>query len=174
MTDNFLGEIRLFPMNWAPQGWHVCDGTVLPITGNQALYSLIGIAYGGDGKTTFALPDLRGRTGVNYGPGINPASEYILGAKNGAETVTLTANTIPQHNHNVGVNPTAANGNIPGNTLAMPTGINFYNTTLPAGSPTLVPETISTVGNNTPHQNMQPFQVLNFCIATSGLYPTRP
>ena len=179
MSDWFLGEIRVFPMNWAPDGWHLCDGTTMQIQGNQALFSLLGTTYGGNGTTTFNLPDLRGRAMAHLNLN-DPSGDYMRGKALGVETVALTGTQIPPHQHTV--NGLAAAGVAPnpsGNFFAS-TGTNAKVTTAPSiyGAPgtapiTLNPATISTTPAAAGHNNMQPFLVLNFCIAIVGLYPTR-
>ncbi|RJF83626.1 phage tail protein [Azospirillum cavernae] len=179
MSDWFLGEIRLFPMNWAPQDWHVCDGTVMQIQQNQALYSLIGTTYGGDGKNTFQLPDLRGRVPVdqNYN---DTSGEYVRGKAMGVETVALTAAQTPQHQHTLNVLSTAgATANSVGSSISgtatspiVLVAPNLFASPGPAPIP-LNPAVLSTTGDGAAHNNMQPFLVLNFCIATSGIYPPR-
>lgn len=175
--DNYLGEIRAFAFGVIPEGWHLCDGALLPMQQNIALYSLIGTAFGGDGKTNFAIPDLRGRAIVspNY-----KSSDSIVGAKNGVETVALT-NQQTNHVHYMQVEAALGNTTIPTNLLAIPDVsslpseiINIYAD--PKASPTvfLNPETVQVLGSNLPHNNMQPFLVVNYCIATSGIYPQRP
>lgn len=175
--DNYLGEIRAFAFGFIPEGWHLCDGALLPMQSNLALYSLIGITFGGDGKTNFAIPDLRGRTIVspNY-----KSYDSIVGAKKGVEAVTLT-NQQTNHMHNMQVEAALGNTIIPTNLLAIPDVsslpseiINIY--AVPKASPTvnLNSATITIQGGNIPHNNMQPFLVVNYCIATSGIYPQRP
>lgn len=175
--DNYLGEIRAFAFGIIPEGWHLCDGTLLPMQPNLALYSLIGTTFGGDGKTNFALPDLRGRVivGTNY-----TSPNYKMGVKQGTEAVTLT-NQQTNHMHNMQVEAALGNTTIPTNLLAIPDVsslpseiINIY--AVPKASPTvnLNSTTIALQGGNIPHNNMQPFLVVNYCIATSGIYPQRP
>jgi len=179
MSDYYLGEVRVFPFGILPQGWLRCDGSLLPINGNQALYSLLGITYGGDGKTTFGLPDLRGRAIVNQG--MLGSSPYQIGSKGGATTVALTAGQVPMHNHALNVAAVAATkGGPTDNFLAniastdSTANIKVFAT---VGAPALVPlaaPSIVDAGAGGGHQNMQPFLSLNFCISNSGLYPTRP
>lgn len=184
MAEPFLGEIRLFSFLFAPQGWALCNGASLPVSQNQALFSLLGIAYGGDGRTTFNLPDLRGRTPVDVGA-VSGRSSYVLGGKAGSETVALTAATMPPHNHAV----QAQNNVAAGNAVPVPTG-NFpatvhrtdstvnghplYGSAMPAsGLVALNPATIADSAAGVGHDNMQQFGVLNFCIAVTGYYPPR-
>lgn len=171
MADPFLSEIRLFSFNFAPQGWATCDGQTLQINQNNALYSLISTYYGGDGKTTFNLPDLRGRTPMHW---ISSNSAYKLGAKGGSETVTLTTDTIPAHTHSLEATTSVAASNTPAsNVLAvLPADKPEYrpasdaNKTLNAGA-------VAVAGGSAAHNNMQPSLVINFCIALTGIYPPR-
>ena len=169
MSDFFLGEIRVFPMQYAPKGWALCDGSLLSVAQNQALFSLLSNKYGGDGRVNFKLPDLRGRS-IVAAPGV-----LSIGTITGTETVTLT--TCPKHTHFFQLE------NIPGNndaitlnnSLAESTTLNLYSP-MPGPSQNLVnltPNAIAPAGLGAAHNNMQPFLVLNFCIATSGLYPPR-
>jgi microcystin-dependent protein len=167
VSTPFLGEIRIFPYNFAPRGWAFCNGQILSISQNTALFSLLGTTYGGNGQTTFALPDLRGRVpnSSGQGPGL---SSYTLGQVGGTETVTLTQSEMPSHNH--GVNSTNADA-----TSARPGG-NFpaagggYNS---ASSNTMAPTMIGNAGGSQPHSNVQPYLTLNYCIALTGIYPSR-
>ncbi|MFZ5746790.1 MAG: phage tail protein [Pseudomonadota bacterium] len=172
MGDWFIGEIRLFPMGWNPSGWLPCDGSILNINGNAALYSLLGTAFGGNGTTTFGLPDLRGRTIMGTS---NSDSSYYRGVAGGAETVQLTEGQVPAHVH--GVTATTAVGSFPvpdGAMFATSATEQIYasfgsqNTAIP-----LNPLSLDATGGGQAHPNMQPFQVLNFCIANSGIYPPR-
>ncbi len=177
MGDNYLGEIRLFSFAKIPTGWAVCDGRTLQIAQNQALYSLLSNKYGGDGKTTFALPDLRGRVPVHTGQSsLSPHTIYNMGATGGAETVTLTTGNLPIHTHSMSaVAATATLKPDAGNLLAEPTDASNVQHAIygPATNSFVIlnTSTISNDGGNGSHNNMQPFQVLNYCIATSGLYP---
>ena len=164
MSEPFLAEIRMVGFNFAPRGWSFCDGQILPINQNQSLFSLLGTTYGGDGRTSFALPDLRGRTPIHVGDG------YNQGQKTGVETVTLSAAEMGQHTHAVNVNSAPGNKNeVFGNFLGA-TGVNAYradhNTAMSGSS-------LSFVGNGQAHNNMQPFLAINFCIALQGLFPPR-
>jgi microcystin-dependent protein len=176
--DPLLGEIRLMPYSFAPNGWLPCDGRLLPINQQTALYSLLGTMYGGDGRVTFALPDLRGRAavGLGQGPGL---SNYVQGAVAGTETVTLQQAQMPAHIH--GLNAQIAVSTDSG-LQKQPQG-NYYaanNTEQYGGSSagTMAPDVITgqagQAGGNQPHDNHQPYLVLNYCIATTGQYPQRP
>lgn len=176
--DNYLGEIRTFAFGIVPRGWHLCDGTLLNMQQNMALYSLIGTTFGGDGKTTFALPDLRGRAIV--ASNIIPNSDYKQGKAGGSESVALT-NAQTNHIHYMHVENAPGNTPIPTNILAIPDVaaiqsevINIYSMPVSTPSVSLNAETIAMQGSSAGHNNMQPFLVLNYCIATSGVYPPRP
>ena len=164
MSEPFISEIRIFSFNFPPRGWAFCAGQFLPINQNQALFSLLGTNYGGNGQTTFALPDLRGRVPLHI------AGNYPIGSRAGSETVTLNSSQMPAHAHSVAastaaataadpVNAYSANGNNPG----------YANAT--DGS--LAPASVGSVGGSQPHDNMSPFLVLNFCIALQGIFPSR-
>ncbi|MFL6241305.1 MAG: phage tail protein [Actinomycetes bacterium] len=170
MSEPFLGEIRLFPYNFAPRGWALCAGQILSISQNTALFSLLGTTYGGNGQTTFALPDLRGRHAVSsgQGPGL---SFYNLGEESGVESVTLTQQQMPQHNHLVSVNNQGSstgrpNGNYPGQTSG-----NIYAPS--SDGSTLAAPAVNNTGGSQPHENRPPYLVLNYCIALEGIYPSR-
>lgn len=169
MADPFLGEIRMMGFNFPPQGWAKCDGATLNITQNQALYSLLGTRYGGDGRTTFCLPDLRGRVPLHRGNG------YTIGQKGGMEQVTLTADTIPAHNHTALGTTAAGDAFKPANTRSLATssdsGDPIYGSAL-ALAP-MNAKVIAATGGGQPHNNMQPSLTINFCIATVGIYPPR-
>ncbi len=168
MSDQFLGELKLLSFGFPPKGWALCNGQILPINQNQALFSLLGTTYGGDGRTTFALPDLRGRTPLHVGGGVN------LGDKTGQEGVTLTAGQLPVHTHSLTATNDLANASVPGGAVpaAKPRGgINRY---APAGNDALMgPTSLASVGGSQPHPNMQPFTVLNWVIALQGIFPSR-
>jgi microcystin-dependent protein len=178
VSDYFLGEIRMFGFSWAPTGWALCDGSLLPIPQNAALNALLGMTYGGNGTTTFQLPDLRGRTW--YGAGVStttPPTSYQAGKTLGVETVTLDVTSTPAHSHLVAAVSTAASTYNPnsGNALLAqtPAGNNAYAPATAALQP-LNPAVVGVTGGGQAHDNMQPFAVVNFCISTMGLFPTRP
>jgi len=174
MSEPFLAEIRIVGFNFPPRGWAFCDGQILPINQNQSLYSLLGTTYGGDGRTSFALPDLRGRTPLHFGAsnGVN----HPQGQKDGEETHALSVAEMPSHTHGArATTNAAASTDATGNLLA-PTGGGRFSIT-PYGDLS-APQALSsnTVGNNSGgqgHPNMQPYLALNFCIALQGLFPSR-
>ncbi len=178
--ENFLGEIRVFSGNFAPRNWAFCAGQQLSIAANTALFSLIGTTYGGNGVTTFGLPDLRGRIPVGQGQGLG-LSNYVIGQYAGTETVTLNATQIPQHNHFAVASQTNANAQTPSATviLATATGTNqeFYTHTVagkPAPTPVqFSPQAIGFAGQTQPHSNLMPTLALNYIIALAGVYPSR-
>ena len=172
MADPYLSEIRIMSFNYAPQGWALCNGQSLPINQNQALFSLLGTTYGGDGRTTFALPDLRGRTPISFGAG------HTLGERAGQEAHTLTISEIPTHTHQVTAKAPAdgsANVNNPGGQfLSNSAPAEIYNSG--AGNPgllTAISSTITNTGGSQAHLNMQPSLTLNFCIALQGIFPSQ-
>ncbi|MDA8018202.1 MAG: tail fiber protein [Thermoanaerobaculia bacterium] len=169
MSEPFLAEMRIVGFNFAPRGWAFCDGQILPINQNQSLYSLLGTTYGGDGRTSFALPDLRSRTPLHRGDG------FQLGQKGGAETVTLTAAQIAAHTHAAKASSTAANsGNPSGHVLAAADpGNDIYRDPEAASTTALRSGTVTNAGGGQAHNNMQPFITLSFCIALRGLFPSR-
>ena len=166
MSQPYLSQITMVAFNFAPQGFAACDGQVLPINQHQSLYALLGTMYGGDGRTTFALPDLRGRTPVHTGPTVQQ------GGKAGAENVSLTVAEMPSHTHAVSGTTDTANAPVAATRLfAGSTPNEIYHS-----SSSLVPlhaETVSNAGNGQGHDNMQPFLTINFVIALSGLFPSR-
>ena len=171
--DPFVAEIRIFPFNFAPTGGAVCDGQLMPISQNTALFSLLGTTYGGDGKSNFALPDLQGRAAMHpeQGPGL---SLHDLGETGGSETVTLLESEIPAHSHTaraVGADPGDLQAPNAARTLAR-SGNGFAYLTGPANAQ-LAPETLPPAGGGLPHNNMQPYLTLTFCIALQGVFPPR-
>jgi microcystin-dependent protein len=175
MADPFVGQIALFGFNFAPKGWAFAAGQLMPISQNTALFSLLGTNYGGDGKSTFGLPNLRnGLTpiGAGQGPGL---SQYFIGETGGSETVTLLTSEMPSHNHLIGVNNQTANFTAPAQAL-LSDGKNTFKAYLPAGTAfnqQLKPAAIGIAGGGQPHENRQPFLTLNFCIALQGVFPAR-
>ncbi len=169
--EGTLAQIILFGGNFAPRNWAFCEGQLLAINSNQALFSLLGTIYGGDGRTTFGLPDLRGRVPIH--PGSGPGlSTYRLGQKGGIENVTLTINQIPSHNHILAASNDAGTSSEPSNMLLANTGAldKEYGT----GNPTAMnSQAISNSGGNQSHYNMQPYLALNYCICIQGLFPSR-
>lgn len=168
MTEPFIGEICLFPYNFAPRGWALCNGQILPIAQNTALFSLLGTTYGGNGQTTFGLPDLRGRVPISSGQGLGLANR-ALGEAAGTESVTLTASQVPTHNHQVAVNATDATTSRPNGNYAATGG--SYNSATDGTS--LNSAAVSNSGGSQPHDNMPPYLTLNYCIALDGIYPSR-
>ena len=164
MSEPFLAEVRIVGFNFAPRGWAFCDGQILPINQNQSLYSLLGTTYGGDGRTSFALPDLRGRVPMHVGNG------HTQGQKSGEETHTLAANEMPNHDHTARASSGQADTNVAaGNILSQ--ALNAYHD---SGTNTeLRPGTTANVGGGQAHNNMQPSIAVNFCIALQGLFPSR-
>ncbi len=174
MAEPFLGEIKAFGFNFPPNGWAQCNGQVMPISQNTALFSLLGTMYGGDGVTTFALPDLRGRVGVHAGQGAG-LSNYSQGEVAGTESVTLTVGQLPVHSHNLVASTSSGNTADPsGAFLAKEaTGVTAIYGNGVAGNATLAAGSVTGGGGGQPHSNLQPFLVLNFCIALNGIFPSR-
>jgi microcystin-dependent protein len=175
VADPFVAEIRIFPFNFAPKGWAFCDGQLLPLSQNTALFSLLGTTYGGDGKSTFALPDLQGRAPMHprQGPGL---SLHDLGETGGTETVSLLQSEIPAHSHALtasqgdGLERTPSAGGT-GQLLATGIGISQYQT--PGAQTDLNAAVVAPTGGSQPHNNMQPYLTFNFNIALQGVYPPR-
>lgn len=171
MSEPFVGEIRMFAGNFAPRGWAFCDGQLLAVSQNDALFSLLGTVYGGDGRTTFALPDMRGRIPVHMGQGPG-LSNYALGTKGGAEGVTLAVSQLPSHNHTLQAASDAANRkDAQSNLLGRSTSINLYTGDAPEGA--LASAAISNAGGSQVHGNLMPFLCVHFIIALFGIYPSR-
>jgi microcystin-dependent protein len=168
VSEPFLGELKIVSFSYAPKGWALCDGQSLPINQNQALFSLLGTTFGGNGQTTFALPDLRGRIPLHAGS----AQGTFLGQRGGEEAHTLTVSEMPQHSHLVTVN-TLAGGATPSATsrLATSTGQQLYSDASQLVA--MAPSAVSSAGGGQAHANMQPYLVLNVCIALSGIFPSR-
>jgi microcystin-dependent protein len=171
-VDPYVGEIRIFAFNFAPRGWATCDGQLLPISQNTALFSLLGTMYGGDGKSTFALPDLAGATVMAAGTGTD-GTEYFQGQAEGSATVTLIQSELPAHNHSFSVSTRNASEKNPGNqALAVGQGIGMYGANNLATT-TMAAEALSVSGGSVPHNNMQPSLVFVYCIALQGIFPPR-
>jgi microcystin-dependent protein len=168
----YLGEIRIFSGNFAPKGWAMCNGQLLAISSNTALFSLIGTYYGGNGQTTFALPDLRGRAPIHQGQG-HGLSPYNIGQNGGNENVTLITQQMPQHNHTVGTNNGPGGTIHPANTVLASTTSDKPYTTNPSDGSTLNPSAVSFAGGSQPHNNLEPYLCVTFIIATQGIYPPR-
>ena len=172
MADPFVAEIRIFPFSFAPRGWAWCNGQLLPISQNTALFSLLGTTYGGDGKSNFALPDLRGAAPMHpgQGPGL---SLHDLGEEGGSETVTLLESEIPAHTHAVTASQADAIERFPARQLAA-TGAGVGAYAAPGNSVQLNPNAVAPVGGDASHNNMMPFLTCYFCIALQGIFPPRP
>lgn len=174
MADPFVAEIRIFPFNFPPRGWAFCNGQLLPISQNTALFSLLGTTYGGDGKSTFALPDLQGNVPMHPGQGAG-LSLYDLGQMGGVETVTLLQTEIPIHTHGMKANaidPADTNVPSPAAAYALSTGGTLYQTA--SNGAIMSFSTLTPAGGSLPHNNMMPYLTLNFCIALQGVFPQRP
>jgi microcystin-dependent protein len=163
MAEPFLSEIRIMSFGYAPRGWAMANGQFLPINQNQALFSLLGTTFGGNGQTTFALPDLRGNVPIHVGQG------HVLGEKGGQQAHTITASEMPTHVHILQASATAGDSPNANNTV-LANALNLYGP--PNNLTTLAPESVSAVGGSQAHLNMQPFLVLNFCIALQGIFPS--
>ena len=175
MADPFIAEIRIFGFNFAPKGWAFCTGQLLPIRQNTALFSLLGTTYGGDGKSTFALPNLEGDIVMHpgQGPGL---SNYDLGQSGGQSTVTLLNSEMPQHSHALAASNEIGEDRKPaGEAFARSTGGPLYGPApVPPVAPVaMAPAAIGVMGGNQPHNNMMPHLAVNFCIALQGIYPAR-
>jgi microcystin-dependent protein len=172
--DPFVAEIRIFPFNFAPKGWAFCDGQILPLSQNTALFSLLGTTYGGDGKSNFALPDMQGNAPMHprQGPGL---SLHDLGETGGSETVTLLESEMPAHSHNLkAASGTGTKSTPAANSLARTSGATPYIAASPAPSLTpMAAQAITPAGGDQPHNNLQPYLTLNFCIALQGVFPPR-
>jgi microcystin-dependent protein len=173
--DPFVAEIRSFPFSFPPVGWAFCDGQLMPLSQNTALFSLLGTTYGGDGKSTFALPDCQGRCVVEPGEG-NGLSLRSLGEVGGTETVTLLDSEMPVHTHSLSASPQPASTAIPTATTALARGFGGspYKASPFTPNVNMAFQTIAPAGSGFPHNNMMPYMTLNFCIALQGVFPARP
>ncbi|MDL2718600.1 MAG: tail fiber protein [Acidobacteriota bacterium] len=171
MANPFVAEIRIYPFNFAPKGWAFCDGQILPISQNTALFSLLGTTYGGDGKSNFALPNMQGTAPMHpgQGPGL---SLHDLGETGGSDTVTLLESEIPSHSHGVIVSQSDGTDQQAGQEL-FASGIGLAMFTLPGAMTAMNSAALAPSGGDQPHNNMQPYLTLNFCIALQGVYPPR-
>ena len=167
MAEPFLSEIRIMSFVFAPKGWALCNGQLLPINQNQPLFSLLGTTFGGDGRVNFALPDLRGRTPIHTGSG------HTLGERGGEQAHTLTINELPQHIHTMNATTNLATTSNPTNALVLgqSTGSPLY--AAPGNLNTMNPGVVGNVGGSQAHLNMQPFLTLSFCIALQGIFPSQ-
>ena len=164
MSTPFLGEIKIVSFNFAPKGWALCNGQLLPINQNQALFALLGTTYGGDGRVNFALPDLRGRVPMHFGAG------FVLGERAGEENHTLTLPEMPAHSHPVtGSSNPADQGTCQNNFWAY-TSSNAYSSTVDSQ---MAPSIVNSLGGDQPHTNLSPYLTLNFCIALQGIFPSQ-
>ncbi len=171
MSQPFIGEIRMFAGNFAPNGWLFCDGQLLPISENDTLFTLIGTTYGGDGESTFALPNLNGRVPIHAGQGPGLGTNYIIGEMAGGEQVTLSAQQIPVHSHALLASTAIATSGNPENRVLAQGDLDMYvsdspDLQLPAAS-------IGSAGGSQPHENMAPFLVVSFIISLFGIYPSQ-
>jgi microcystin-dependent protein len=165
MAQPYVGEIRIFAGNFAPAGWMFCEGQLLPISENETLFQLIGTTYGGDGQSTFALPDLRGRIPIHQGNG------FTLAETGGAEEITLTVSQIPAHTHAyLGSNVVANDPNPTNNTLAESSAISLYQSGNPIAA--MAPQSVGTTGGSQPHTNFQPYLCVDFIISLFGIFPS--
>jgi microcystin-dependent protein len=165
MADPFLSEIRIMSFNFPPKGWALCNGQLLPINQNQALFALLGTTFGGNGQTNFALPNSQGRAPVHFGGG------FTLGQQGGEQSHTLTQQEMPAHTHPLQGSSASTGGNVSPNGRYPGGANNAYHP--PASLTTLDPTTVTNVGGSQPHQNMQPFLTLSFCIALQGIFPSQ-
>ena len=174
MSDPFVAEIRIFPFNFAPTGWAFCNNQLMPISQNTALFSLLGTFYGGDGKSTFALPGLQGNSPLNQGQSTT-GSQYFLGQIGGSDSVVLLQSEMPLHNHSIRAVTDPAELQIPTPTraIARSTNANAYKATT-TNLAQMAVNTLTPAGGSLPHNNLMPYLTLNFCIALQGIFPPRP
>jgi microcystin-dependent protein len=165
MSSPFIGEIRMFGGNFAPAGWAFCNGALIPISENDALFNLIGTTYGGDGQSTFALPNLQSRVPIHVGPG------FALGQSGGTESVTLTTSQIPSHSHVPLAQAAVGSQNSPANGLWANSSVNPYSNVAPSVAMNVV--AIGSTGGSQPHDNMIPFLAVNFILSLFGVFPSQ-
>ena len=177
MSSPFVAQVQIFAFNFPPTGWAFCDGQLMPISQNTALFSLLGTTYGGDGKSTFALPNCQGNSVMQPGQG-QGLSLRDLGEIGGEETVTLLSTEMPAHNHNIMASgqPSSTGQSGPSGTMCLARGFGGspYKATPFTNSVVMAPQTLSLAGGSLPHQNMMPYLTLNYCIALQGIFPARP
>ncbi|HEY0044433.1 MAG TPA: tail fiber protein [Allosphingosinicella sp.] len=174
MADPFVAEIRIFPFNFAPKGWAFCDGQLLPISQNTALFSLLGTTYGGDGKSNFALPNLQGSVALHPGQG-QGLSLRDLGEIGGSQSVTLLQSEMPAHSHSANAIGVLSSTSTPSTSTALARSLNgsaYADTS--SGFQQMSPQALTLAGGSLPHNNMQPYLTLNYCIAMQGVFPPRP
>jgi microcystin-dependent protein len=172
MADPFLAEVRMFGFNFAPRGWATCDGQILPLSQNTALFSLLGTTYGGNGQTTFALPNLASRfaIGAGQGPGLAPVG---TGESGGEASHGLTASEVPSHKHGLMATSSATTGTPSATTLLANTASGASGYRIPGATVAMSAESLAAAGGNAPHENRQPYLGVNFCIALQGIFPAR-
>ena len=174
MADPFVAEIRIFPFNFAPKGWAFCDGQLMPLSQNTALFALLGTTYGGDGKSTFALPDLQGNSAMHPGQG-QGLSQRFLGEMGGSETVTLLESEMPAHQHTANALGVVSTTAAPSTQTALARSVNGSAYAAGGGAlQQLAFEALPPAGGSLPHNNLQPYLTLNYCIALQGVFPQRP
>jgi microcystin-dependent protein len=171
MSDPYIGEIRMFGGNFPPNGWAFCNGQLMAISENDALFTLIGTTYGGDGQSTFGLPDLQGRIPVHMGTNPATGTPYTIGEKAGSETITLNTNQLPVHNHTLVATTNAGGSESPGGNILAATTTNFYFGF--AATAGLAPQSIQNAGGSQPHDNMMPVLAVSFIISLFGIFPTQ-
>jgi microcystin-dependent protein len=175
MTDPFVAEIRIFGFNFPPRGWAFCDGQLMPMAQNTALFALLVTNFGGDGEATFALPDLQGRAAVGTGPGPGAEPEYVIGQQSGAETVALAPGEIPLHSHRLQASSSPAELRAPaGDRVLARSSPGFAYGPANSSPAQAAPAAIGPAGSDFPHNNMPPTVVLNYCIALQGIFPPMP
>jgi microcystin-dependent protein len=173
MSTPFLAEIKIVSFNFPPKGWAFCNGQLLPINQNQALFALLGTNYGGDGRVNFGLPNLQGRTPIHFGSG-GGLQNYTIGQPGGSETITLNASQIPAHTHTLNASAAAASSTLPaGNVLAKKARFGKDVYAAPANLVAMNPFALAPTGGSQPHTNMQPYLTLNFVIALQGIFPSQ-
>ncbi len=175
MSEFFIGQIMMTGFNFAPKFWALCNGQLLPINQNQALFSLLGTQYGGNGTTNFALPDLRSRTPIGYASSVDPSWQppaVQIGQASGVENVTLLSTNMPSHTHQLNATTTNGSTRNPNNAIYANTTASIFAASSGPAIP-LNPATVAPAGGNQPHPNLQPYSVINFCVALSGIFPSR-